>query len=447
MIDFSRNSTTSIIFEKCSSLPSFFQILTPVSGPPPGAKLVPVSLPSNISVQKATPAPESDRSKSPELSVGSGGAVVSRAYSRTSSSSASASASEGTPKIPRKYREIQENLNFEKVRRTGAKNIAEGQEQDEEPTKEMSVEEIKEFMEEQRKRLKQMRGEDEEDEDEDDYYDNDAGMNDDDYPEEEEGENVSTFVSVPTRAPTASSSSTPSTPSRPILKTERPDGDSPSSAGPRKSVRFSLRSGTVPTPQSIDAPAAAEDAARKSTAPKKRGRPPSASATSSSAESTTSLQETLDNTVDVFNQAAEEEEEDDNEEEEMELTTLTTTTRSGRVVKKMSSEQDEAEESLSRKRGKKSSPKSENASPPTKKRRVSSNGADPAQDHTHLVNELLKKNPNLLRNNKQVKLKVMAKNAQGKSVVQYITLKASDHGGGGKEGGGEGTPKGTYSQK
>ncbi len=55
------------------------------------------------------------------------------------------------PKIPRQIREIQENLTFEKIRRTGAKNTSRptGDGAEEEPARDMSVEEMKEFMEEQ----------------------------------------------------------------------------------------------------------------------------------------------------------------------------------------------------------------------------------------------------------------------------------------------------------
>ena len=55
------------------------------------------------------------------------------------------------PKIPRQIREIQENLTFEKIRRTGAKNTSRptGDGTEEEPARDMSVEEMREFMEEQ----------------------------------------------------------------------------------------------------------------------------------------------------------------------------------------------------------------------------------------------------------------------------------------------------------
>ena len=55
------------------------------------------------------------------------------------------------PKIPRQIREIQENLTFEKIRRTGAKNTSRptGDGTEEESARDMSVEEMREFMEEQ----------------------------------------------------------------------------------------------------------------------------------------------------------------------------------------------------------------------------------------------------------------------------------------------------------
>jgi len=79
------------------------------------------------------------------------------------------------PKIPRKLREIQEHLMFEKILKTGSKNtlmnkqrIGEG--------RSLSAEEIKELGEQQAQRI----GVD----DDDDYFDNDAELTNDDYLEE-----------------------------------------------------------------------------------------------------------------------------------------------------------------------------------------------------------------------------------------------------------------------
>ena len=232
-------------------------ILQPVSGPPPGARLVPVSAPpQGFQMAKRSPITPSPRS-----------------YKRTSPGF-------DRPKVPRQIREIQENLSFEKIRRTGSKNLTSGSgNAEEEPTKEMSVEEMKEFMEEQRKRLQQMGEED------DDYFDNDAGF--DDFAEEEE---PATITPDPT-------------PAKPILKTEKPDPLPDLPSPPRKSVRFSLKSGAaggnigaVPTPKDIDQ---SQDSSQTSTPPKKRGRP-------SKADKAGKAEVDVDNTLDEFNKAVEE---------------------------------------------------------------------------------------------------------------------------------------------
>ena len=78
-------------------------------------------------------------------------------------------------KMPRQLREIQENLNFEKVRQQTAS--------DDNVKKDMNIDEIKEFMDEQRKN-DNINDED----DDDDYYDNDAGLDYDESQEVEEDE-------------------------------------------------------------------------------------------------------------------------------------------------------------------------------------------------------------------------------------------------------------------
>ncbi len=346
--------------------------LTPVSGPPPGAKLVPVS---NISASSIIASP---------------GVVASRAYSRQSPGG------DGTAKLPSKIRELQENLNFEKIRRTGVKNAkggsatewAEVAGSNDEVTKDMTVEEMREFMEEQRKRLSQLGEED----DDDDYYDNDAGLPDDDYPEEDD---------------IAATPSSEASPARPILKHERKGDEMTPASAPRKSVRFSLRPGTVPTPQNIDAPDKPPQE-KPMSPPKKRGRPP---ATASTAESRTLLQETLDNTVDLFNQAVEEEDKNNFEETRQTQQTSPGAKRGrGRPSKKLV--------------------KADAVTPPAKRRRVTApkeNGSSSgSSNHSKLVMEVLRKNPDLFKKSKQVQLKVMAKDASGKAVMKYITLKAAD---------------------
>ena len=103
----------------------------------------------------------------------------------------------------RQLREIQENANFEKLRVNSEKD--------------MSVDEIKEFMDDQRV-----------EDDEDDYYDNDAGLDYDEALDEgDEVEHEHHQIEIP----------------KPILKSAEKEAPPP-----RKSVRFSLRPGSVPKP-------------------------------------------------------------------------------------------------------------------------------------------------------------------------------------------------------
>ena len=46
------------------------------------------------------------------------------------------------------------------------------------------------------------------------------------------------------------------------------------------------------------------------------------------------------------------------------------------------------------------------------------------QDHTAMIGELMRKNPDLFKGNKPVKIKVMSKDANGKNSVKVITVKA-----------------------
>ena len=48
----------------------------------------------------------------------------------------------------------------------------------------------------------------------------------------------------------------------------------------------------------------------------------------------------------------------------------------------------------------------------------------PVSDQSQVINEVLKKYPNLFKENKAVKIKVLAKDASGKSVTKFITLRA-----------------------
>ncbi len=387
-------------------------VLKPVSGPPPGAKLLPVKGPPSHIVQQPS-------QLKPTVSP--------RAYGGGRSSlNGSRSA------VPRKIREIQENLTFEKIIRTGAKNpTASVAVSEDAGAADMSVEEMKEFMEEQRKRLEQIG-----DEEADDYYgDNDAGIDyDDDDIGRENDEDVGEKVEL--NLPTISAS-----PAKPILKHEKADEysfteTSQSSSVPRKSVRFSLRPGTGSSGPSKEPEEILPDIAT----------PPSKSRSGKISD------DSLDSTVDEFSRALEEEEGEQEQEQ--------VRSRSGRlIVKRKMGDEDSSKKSSPK--AKSSSPSAEEKSPPSKRRRISSgSGLAPSPEidlppqsksetmvlpviagdkqqqsssspsvipnHAQLIEEVLKKCPNILKDNKQVKLKVVTKDSSGKDITQFIMLRASE---------------------
>jgi len=55
---------------------------------------------------------------------------------------------------------------------------------------------------------------------------------------------------------------------------------------------------------------------------------------------------------------------------------------------------------------------------------------DNPPDQSQVINEVLKKYPNLFKDNKSVKIKIMTKDSTGKNVTKFITLKAQPQGGG-----------------
>lgn len=292
----------------------------------------------------------------------------------------------GAKVVPRQIREIQEHLTFEKIRKTGVRNVVGAAGGNEKEDRDMTVEEIKEFMNEQRKRL--ALGDGEEEDDDDDYYDNDAEM---DYGgDEEEEEEWVAATPAEINAP----------PTKPILKTPDSNNTTTNSYVPRKSVRFSLRPGSVPTPKGIDDepetitsdPVTLEEEQGQEEAivaspPKKRGRPKKLTKTPD--------RDVVDTTVEEFSRAVEQ------EEEENARIDLPKTRTTRRAIARQASPQTKVT---------------------TKKTAVQ------APDKAQVVSELLKKHPELFKDNKPVKVKIMAKDASGKSVLQYITVRTQDIG-------------------
>jgi hypothetical protein len=357
-------------------------VLTPVDQPPPGAVVVPLSgVPSGFLPVSAPLQP--------------------KAYGRPL-------AQGDRPKLPRQIREIQENLTFEKIRRTGTRNVTTAVTDSEEP-KEMSVEELREFMAEQRKRLQAIG----DDDDADDYFDNDAGLDyDDDHGDDDEDESPQVQL--------------PMTSSKPILKAPEQHLHTPESGvshTPRKSVRFSLRPGSISTPSQIENPPV-ESAAKEIVA---------AGMDSSD----------LDSTADEFNKEIEEEEEQRSQ-----------VSRSGRpIIKRLlpevkpdikrRAEKSSPVASPPSKRSKNKAPSCDNSIdlPPPPQEAVSvsfsseqsflpsskNESESPAPvDHSEMVAEVLRTYPDLFKDNKQVKLKVTTKDAQGRAVTQLITLRQQE---------------------
>ena len=120
------------------------------------------------------------------------------------------------PKIPRRLQEIQQHLMFEKILKTGTKNtVAKPAEPEEQKTGDLSLEEVKALVEEQKQRMAAAS----QDEEEEDYYDESVGLGDD---------YIDADVDSPAPQEAAEEGST--TP-----------GPTPEPEAQKKSVRFSLR--------------------------------------------------------------------------------------------------------------------------------------------------------------------------------------------------------------
>lgn len=293
--------------------------------------------------------------------------VVQKSYNRHANVVESTS-----PKGAKQVKEMQSNMTFEKIRKNpSAKSSSEVFDSNDSISKDMSVEEISEMMAEQRRRLA---------EDDDDYYDNDAGLDYDEVTAEDE-EDATLLPTTPAV-----------TQAKPILKSETKVENST----PRKSVRFSLRPGNVQTPSGIDE-TNRQSNNEKSPTPKKRGRKRQYSGPGAK----TKDKEPIDIALEEFEKAADEEE------------------RGGlRQSKRLKGDKGQAKvvtNSNSPSQSKTTLPKK---SPIVQKVQVA--------DRNQMVRELLKKNPNLLKDNKQVKVKVMVKDANGKAKFQYLTIKASN---------------------
>ena len=342
--------------------------------------------------------------------------------------------------IPKKLREINEDLTFEKIRRTGTRKIptpsttdaADG-EKTSASNKEGIEEDMKEFIEEQKKRLAQAGGINEDDED-DDYYDNDAELGYDDYNDAEDQTGIDDKNDSLEEQEMSSETVSPG---RPILKSAAENLSPEIQSAPRKSVRFSLRPGSIPVPKGIDSSEAGTSSkSTKQTPPTERAskrnlveikspdqsvRPKRGSSIvdnpTSSKASLPGDKDKLDETVDEFAKAVEEEQELEAENDDGDQINAPNEIHSEARKEKFHKSKENLVSS--------SSPRKDTRRPTNSNRievanKVSSN----ADQKTDMVSEILRKFPNILKDNKQVKIKVMAKDSDGKPKMQIITLKS-----------------------
>ncbi len=297
------------------------------------------------------------------------------------------------------FRELQENANFEKVRQISMqKSVSSATEESLEDSQVMSpTESYNEG-------------------DEDDYYDNDAGLDYDESVEQDEDQQDHSAEKFQATTP----NSKIQIPSKPILKSSEKE-----SPAPRKSVRFSLRpasaavAATPTTPAAQQPPSAAnkallgeiitpdnpEDHAHEdddiSAEPAEIKSPPK--------KRKANNEDAMDKALDEFSKVAEQEEKELN-------STKARTTRRGRVVTppNLESPSETPQKTKPVAIARKSTPKP---------RKVSN---APQQDHSQLIADIMRKNPEMFKGNKPVKIKVMTKNAEGKNVVKVITVKAQE---------------------
>ena len=340
--------------------------------------------------------------------------------------------------IPRKIREINEDLNFEKIRRTGTRKLITSSTSEKEDikssteqNKEANEEDMKEFLHEQKKRIVHTGEYD--DEEDDDYYDNDAELGYDDYNEGEEHANIDEPI---LRSP----------PAKPILKSPLENLSPVAQSVPRKSVRFSLRPGSVPVPKGIDSndftpsvhsPSNTNASTTNSTNQNSPNSSPtridrSKRITRGNIENSTSTKQNskenkddLDETVDEFTRAVEEEqqlEEGNGEGQEFNASTQNSPAfKKDSSGEKASRQAENKSLSNSYKEYKKDVRKFHNMQARSENNSTVTSKVDPKTD---MVSEILRKFPNILKENKQVKIKVMAKDSEGKSKMQIITLKS-----------------------
>jgi len=381
------------------------------------------------------------------------------------------------PKFPRKLQEIQQHLMFEKIMKTGTKNNIVVKDIEEPEDKQLSVEEIKELMIEQKQRT--ALGEDLNDyEDDYDNYELDDDYIDDEdmdeYQEDNGKESVITQINetkqvenpklIPETPPRIIAEKSinleshdqsekqlskhltervDSSPSKPILKHTNLM-ETPQPEAPRKSVRFSLRAGPenvkavtldskMETIEIMKAKIESEIQNETPTAPVKRmstlpkniqmvENPTEHiqgkvfSKKSFAMQDKEQKQFELDVALEEFSRVAEE------EEKELELANLNPENDASNAKQNL----------VLKKRGRPPKSKMAESKDQTEQTTVNvqeqvvigNKSVNPNNDQANVISEVLKKYPSLFKDNKHVKIKVLTKDPlTGKESMQYITLK------------------------
>ena len=367
------------------------------------------------------------------------------------------------PKIPRRVQEIQQHLMFEKVLKSGTKNNIMKKGTNDDKSKEVSIDEVKELMEEQKQRLAAISQEDIEDEnDEFDYNDDSVAMGDD------------YIDNVDSPAPESS------------VEEETSNTDLPSAATSvlaepepqKKTIRFNLK----PKPD-ITVPAAAESLNYSAVTSKSvllqsssqftpivktpndtDSRPPVSASTPQELPIAKKTQiqvenvtNELDEALEEFSRVAEAEEAEElNKTEENPIDSQGPASanlkpenktpamdpkkpRRGRPPRWLKEQTLQMGVQARNTDKKIFVPPAGDSSIDLKKEDLTIASASHSteqsvvkseadENQSQLINEVFKKYPNLFKENKAVKIKILTKDASGKSVTKFITLKAQDDG-------------------
>lgn len=347
------------------------------------------------------------------------------------------------PKIPRRLQEIQQHLMFEKILKTGTKNTVTKPLQTSEPEKsnDLSLEEVKALVEEQKQRMAAVN---EEDEDEDDYYDDSVDIGDDyidadvdsPAPVESPSEDVPQAVAEPEAQKKSVRFSLRPTPK---LSSSEPDPLTPkiepvSSLGSIVSTSWSnvssIASSTTTTGKSVTGESVSSETSSSGVSNMMEvsiNVPSEVSSQEDQEKQQISLtlpepgpksecQSELDEALEEFSRVAEEEAEelregeDDHNDPGLMRRVDHTRPRRGRPPRWLKEHTMQMGEFARRREdgGRESS--------------LSTNCYLP--DQSQVINEVMKKYPDLFKNNKQVKLKVMTKDITGRPVTKLITLKS-----------------------